>query len=58
MSVCREAATRPEITNINVPIVSANTPKAVSAEAKPPEEMAKTINPARIGPVQPIPAAL
>jgi len=33
MSVCREAATRPETTSINVPIVRANTAKAVSAEA-------------------------
>ena len=58
ISVCFEVETKPETMSINPPIVRENTTKAPRAGANPPDERAKTINPAKIGPVQPIPAAL
>jgi hypothetical protein len=58
INVCLDAATNPDTSSINPPIVRENTPNAPSAAMNPPDERAKIINPAKIGPVQPIPAAL
>ena len=56
--VCFDPATNAETSNINPPIVRENTPNAPRAVVNPPDERAKIIKPAKMGPVQPIPAAL
>ena len=53
-----EFATSMESKSIMAPIVSEKIRKATSADSISPMEIAYVINPAKMGPVQPIPAAV
>ena len=58
MRVSWEVATNPETNNMSPPVVKEKTTKVATAVLKPPADSAVMVSPARIGPVQPIPAAL
>lgn len=56
--LCLDADTIIDTININIPIVKEKITKEIAAVRNPPALSAIAVKPAKIGPVQPMPAAV